>query len=45
MVAPVFAPTRPLVAAVTDRTLRASRDRCLQYMDADEQELEALEAA
>lgn len=36
---------RPLVAAVTDPTLRAARDRCLQYMDADEQELEALEAA
>lgn len=36
---------RPLVAAITERSLRASRDRCLQYMDADEQELEALEAA
>lgn len=36
---------RPLVAAVADPALRAARDRCLQYMDADEKELEALEAA
>lgn len=37
--------TRPLVAAVTDPALRAARDRCLRYMDADEKQLEALEAA
>lgn len=36
---------RPLVAAVTDPALRAARDRCLQYIDADETGLEALEAA
>lgn len=39
------ATARPLVAAVTDPALRAARDRCLQYMDADEAGIEALEAA
>lgn len=36
---------RPLVAAIADPALRAARDRCLDYMDADETQLEALEAA
>jgi len=39
------ATARPLVAAVTDPALRAARDQCLRYMDADEAQLEALEAA
>lgn len=34
---------RPLVAAVNDPALRASRDGCLEYMDASEDELNRLE--